>query len=184
MYYSYLDELKELMNRRGVERRDTPDGTFYVAPGAFELPPVGVRYHDPAKLPGIVVDDEQAKLTGQWTEGENLINFIGTHYTYAGPKGKASALFEFKVPASGRYEVRFAYQPHENRASNAAVTVRSTDGDKLVRVNERVAPTLAPTFVSLGVFLFDAATPGVVEVTNDKANGLVAIDAIQILPAK
>ena len=184
VYYSYLDELKELMNRRGVERRDTVEGKFYVAPGAFELPPAGVRYHDPAKLPGIVVDDEQAKLIGQWTEGENLMNFIGTHYTYAGPKGKASALFEFKVPASGRYEVRFAYQPHENRASNAAVTVRSADGDKLVRVNERVAPTLPPTFVSLGVFQFDAATPGTVEVTNDKANGLVAIDAIQVLPVK
>ena len=45
-------------------------------------------------------------------------------------------------------------------------------------------PTLPPTFVSLGVFQFDAATPGAVEITNDQADGLVAIDAIQILPAK
>ena len=184
VYYSYLDELKELMNQRGVARRDTPDGKFYVAPGAVELPAPGVKYHDPAKLPGVVVDDAQARLTGKWTEGEGLMNFIGTHYTYASPKGAASARFEFKVPASGRYEVRFAYQPHENRASNAAVTVHSADGKKLVRVNERVAPTIEPTFVSLGVFSFDATTPGVVEVTTDQADGNVAIDAIQVLPAK
>jgi len=46
-----------------------------------------------------------------------------------------------------------------------------------------VAP-IEPTFVSLGVFQFDTAKSGVVEVTNDKADGNVAIDAIQVLPAK
>jgi hypothetical protein len=168
----------------GVTRRDTPEGKFYVAPGAFQLPAPGIKYHDPAKLPGIVVDDAQAKLTGKWSEGEGLLNFIGTHYTYASPKEKASARFEFKVPSSGRYEVRFAYQPHENRAPNAAVTVHSADGEKLIRVNERAAPTVEPTFISLGIFQFDAAKPGAVVVTTDGAKGNVAIDAIQVLPAK
>jgi hypothetical protein len=184
VYHSYLDELKELLNLSGVTRRDTPEGKFYVAPGAFQLPAPGIKYHDPAKLPGIVVDDAQAELTGKWSEGEGLMNFIGTHYTYASPKEKASARFQFKVPASGRYEVRFAYQPHENRAPNAAVTVHSADGEKLIRVNERTAPTVAPTFISLGIFQFDATKPGAVVVTTDGAKGNVAIDAVQILPAK
>jgi len=131
-----------------------------------------------------VVDDDKAELVGTWQEGTGLANFIGTSYTYHSPKDKALARFKFTVPKTGRYEVRFAYQPHENRASNAAVTVHSADGEKLVRVNERVAPPIEPTFISLGVFQFDAAKPGIVEVTNEGANGNVAIDAVQVLPAK
>ncbi|MFA6561555.1 MAG: FAD-dependent oxidoreductase [Verrucomicrobiia bacterium] len=184
VYHSYLDELKGLMNQRGWTRRDTVDGKFYDPPGAPDFLPSDMKYYNPAKLPGIVVDDDKAELIGTWQEGTGLMNFIGTSYTYHSPKGKALARFKFTVPKTGRYEVRFAYQPHENRASNAAVTVRSADGEKLIRVNERIAPPIEPTFISLGVFQFDAATPGVVEVTNDKANGNVAIDAIQVLPAK
>ncbi|MCX6906780.1 MAG: FAD-dependent oxidoreductase, partial [Verrucomicrobia bacterium] len=183
VYHSYLDELKELMNQRGWTRRDTVDGKFYDPPGGPDFLPSDMKYFNPAKLQGIVVDDDKAELVGTWQEGTGLANFIGTSYTYHSPKDKASARFKFTVPKTGRYEVRFAYQPHENRASNTPVTVRSADGEKLIRVNERVAPTIEPTFVSLGIFQFDAATPGIVEVTNDKANGNVAIDAIQVLPA-
>ena len=183
MYQNYFDELKELMTQQGWARRDTVDGKIYLPPGGPELPPTDMKYFDPAKLPGIVVDDTQAKLTGKWTPGEGLTNYIGKHYAYASAKSKSSARFEFTVPASGRYDVRFAYQPHESRASNAPVTVHSADGDKTIRVNERVAPPLPPTFVSLGVFQFDAGKPGAVEVNCDKADGGVAIDAIQVLPA-
>jgi len=135
VYHNYLDELKVLMNLKGVMRRDTLDGQFYIPAGAPELPPAGVKYHDPAKLGGIVIDDDQAKLTGTWTPGEGLKEFIGTKYRYASPKSKAVARFEFKVPAAGRYEVRFAYQHHENRAGNAPVTVHSADGQKSDRGN-------------------------------------------------
>ncbi|MBI5396866.1 MAG: FAD-dependent oxidoreductase [Verrucomicrobia bacterium] len=183
VFYSYFDELKDLMNRRGVERRDTVEGQFYVAPGAAELSALGVKYHDPAKLPGIVIDDNNAKLTGAWHEGEGLPEFIGTCYNYLSPKAPGSARFEFTVKTSGRYEVRFAYQPHANRASNAPVTVHSADGEKLIRVNERVEPPIKPTFISLGVFQFEAGKPGAVVVTAAGADGNVAIDAVQVLPA-
>jgi hypothetical protein len=184
VFHSYLDELKGLMSQRGWTRRDTVDGKFYDPPGAPDFLPADMKYFNPAKLPGIVVDDDKAELVGTWQEGTGLINYIGTSYAYHSPKGKGLARFKFTVPKSGRYEIRFAYQPHENRASNAAVTVRSADGEKLIRVNERVVAPIEPTFVSLGVFQFDTAKSGVVEVTNDKADGNVAIDAIQVLPAK
>lgn len=184
VYHNYFDELKVLMNLKGVMRRDTVDGKFYIPAGAPELPPPGTKYHDPAKLGGIVIDDNQAKLTGTWTPGEGLKDFVGTCYRYASPRAKASARFEFKVPASGRYEVRYAYQHHENRAGNAPVTVHSADGQKTIRINQKIEPPVPPTFISLGVFQFEAAKPGVVEVTTDQANGNIHIDAVQVLPAK
>ena len=184
VYHNYLEELKTLMNLRGVARRDTVDGKIYIPANAPELPPPGTKYHDPAKLGGIVIDDNQATLTGNWTSGEGLKGYVGTCYRYASPRAPASARFEFKVPASGRYEVRFAYQHHENRAGNAPVTVFSADGQKTIRVDQKIEPPLPPTFISLGVFRFEAAKAGAVEVTTDQANGNVHIDAVQVLPAK
>src|SRR5207302_5412040 len=62
-------------------------------------------------LPGIVVDDSKAALAGEWTRG--TIGGIDGGYLHDSneQKGKKSARFEIKVPADGKYEVRFAYTP-------------------------------------------------------------------------
>ncbi len=188
VYHNYLDELKELMRLRGVARRDTPDSPIYIPPGAKELPPppqpegsaMGI---DPKTLPGIVVDDEQAKLSGKWGSGAAL-EHVGMRYLYASPRASASARFEFNVKTSGNYEVRLAYQSHENRAGNAQVTVHDADGAKTVTVNQRADPPIPPIFVSLGVFRFEAGKAGAVEFTTEGANGNVGADAVQVLPAK
>ncbi len=192
VYEKHLDELKTLMNQYGVMRRDSVDGPFYIPPGVTPPPPPKVevrtnkeiKYFDPAKMQGIVVDDEKAKITGAWNTGAGLENFIGVGYRYIGPKSKGSAKFEFSIPKNGRYEIRFAYQPHENRSTNVSVAVQCPAGEKVVTVNERAQPTISPTFVSLGVFEFTAGKSGTVVVSNDGATGLVAIDAIQVLPAE
>jgi hypothetical protein len=184
VYHSYFSQLKELMNLRGVARRDSVNDKIYIPANAKELPPPETKGINPTTLPGIVIDDALAKVTGDWKGGEGLKNFIGKQYRYLGAKEKGSARFEITVPTSGQYEVRYAYQHHENRASNAPITVHSADGDKALRINERKEPPIAPTFISLGVFRFEAGKPGSVEVTNDKADGNVHIDAIQVLPVK
>jgi hypothetical protein len=66
--------------------------------------------------------------------------------------------FEFKVSTTGRYEVRYAYQPHENRGQT--VTVHSADGEKTIRINMREAPPLEHGFLSLGQFSFKADEAG------------------------
>ncbi|MCX7826978.1 MAG: FAD-dependent oxidoreductase, partial [Verrucomicrobiae bacterium] len=188
VYHNYLDELKELMRLRGVARRDKVDGPIYIPPDAKELPPPPLAENaamglDPAKLPGIVVDDTHAKLTGKWNGGSNL-EHVGMCYLYASPKARASARFEFNVKTTGNYEVRLAYQSHENRASNAPVTVHSADGPKTLAVNQRAEPPIPPIFVSLGVFRFEAGKPGAVEFKTEGADGNVGADAVQVLPAK
>lgn len=145
--------------------------------------PAGRRGVSSASLAGIVMDDKQAKLTGDWTtsSAEGGIDGSYQHDGNAG-KGQKSARFELKVPKDGRYEVRFAYTPHPNRASDVPVTVESAEGSKTIRVNERLKPRIAGAFVSLGAFTFSASKPAVVLVKNDNTGGYVVIDAVQLIP--
>jgi hypothetical protein len=183
VYEKYFNELKELMNLRGVARRENVNAPIQIPANAPQLPAPEVNYVDPAKLPGIVVDDDQAKLTGAWTKGQGLKGYVGSGYRYASRNAKAVARFEFQVPKSGKYEVRAAHQPHENRASNTAVTVFSAEGEKSLKINQRAAPTLPPTFISLGVFQFETAKTWAVEIKTEGADGNVHADAIQVMPA-
>ncbi len=189
VYEKHLKELQDLMRLRGVARRDTVGGPIYIPKDAPTLPPVpptkpAAEAVTVASLPGIVVDDAQAKLEGKWTKGEGLKGFVGSHYQYAAAGAKASARFEFTVPASGNYEVRFAYQPHENRASAAPVRVKYAGGEKEVKLNLRQPAPVPPTFISLGTFHFEASQPGAVEISNEGANGFIHADAVQVLPGK
>jgi hypothetical protein len=80
--------------------------------------------------------------------------------------------------------VRFATAPHENRASNAAVIVRSADGAKTVTVNQRKPAPIEARWVSLGVYRFAAGKAYGVDVDAANADGNVQIDAVQVLQVK
>src|SRR5207249_4872128 len=71
IYERYFDQLKELLALRGAARRDTvndpirlPEG--YQPPALPKDQKESAPGHDLAKLPGIVLDDKQAKLVGKW----------------------------------------------------------------------------------------------------------------------
>jgi hypothetical protein len=142
----------------------------------------GVRHSlDPKGLPGVVVDDDDAILTGDWTSSRATPGYVGHGYRHNGnaKDGKASARFDAKLPKSGRYEVRFSYPPHNNRASNVAVEIRHAGGKKSVAVNQRNAPPLEGVFVSLGELEFSGNAT--VTVSTAGADGYVIIDAVQWL---
>ena len=183
VYHLYWSELDALLKLPGRARR-MPDASFDIS-GA-EPPPVddtggrgGVSIDS---LKGIVVDNRVAKLAGKWTPGTNL-SYIGTDYQYTQNAG-AKAVFELQLPADGRYEIRYATAPHENRASNTAVTVRSAEGDRKVVVNQRQPGKIDQHWVSLGVHRFATGKPAVVEVEVTGADGNVHIDAVQALPVE
>jgi hypothetical protein len=135
-------------------------------------------------LAGIVMDDEQAKLTGDWPQG-SLSAGVDGHYRHDDnkDKGHKSARFELKVPSAGRYEVRFAYIPASNRATNVPITIDTADGRKTVSINEKETPPIDRAFASLGSYRFTPDRPAVVTVTTENTNGHVIIDAVQLLPA-
>jgi hypothetical protein len=182
VYEQYLDELKELMRTPGAARRDSIDGPLSIPSAAAELPPRDFR--EPGELEGIVVDDTQAIMTGKWTPGQNLKPFIGAHYLYASPNSGATARFEFTVPKSGRYEVRVAWSPHQNRASNTPCVVETPSGARPITLNQREKTNRADGFQSLGEFEFEAGRKSAVSIATSGANGFVHIDCVQVLEAK
>jgi hypothetical protein len=138
-----------------------------------------------ADLPGIVMNDSQAQLTGEWKHGSFRIGIDGDYqHDSDTDKGKKSARFDLKIPADGKYEVRFAYVPSSNRATNVPVTVQSAEGNKTIAVNEKVMPPIDGAFVSLGTFNFTAAGGAVIVVSTAGTDGHVIIDAVQVLPVK
>ncbi len=189
IYERYFPELVQLMNLPGAARRATVSETPKLPEGYVPPPLVDDKHDGPVGIPvkslaGLALDDSQAKRTGKWAEGHGLPDYYGTGYRYRGPNEPATARYEFTIEKAGIYEVRLSYSPHENRASNAPVTIESADGVKNLTVNERIPAPIAKGLVSLGKFTFTPGKPAVVIVGDGPADGNVAIDAIQLLPSE
>jgi len=133
---------------------------------------------DPKELPGITVDDAEAKLTGTWTESGASPAYLGVGYRHdaKGEHGAVTATFATPLPKAGKYEVFLAVVPNANRATNAQVTVRHAAGSTEVAVNLSKGP--AGNLVSLGTYEFAADQPASVTIGNAGANGFVVIDAV------
>ncbi len=134
------------------------------------------------KLDGVVIDDDEAKLTGKWTGGAGLKGFIGTQYQY-GRTGDAR--FNFEIPGAGNWDVRMSWQPHENRSSKTKVQV-IIDGEiaEETVVNQRKAGELKYGFHSLLKQDFTKGQKGSVVILTEGADGNVAIDAVQLLKSE
>ena len=181
VYTLYWSEMDQLLKLPGRARR-MPDNTFDISgPAPAPVDDAGGRGIALTSLKGVVIDNAKAKLTGKWTPGSNL-PYVGNDYAYARGPGN-TATFEFTVPASGSYEVRFASAAHENRASNTAVTVRHAGGNASVSVNQRVNPRIENRWITLGTYTFNAGQTYAVVVDAANADGNAHIDAVQILPA-
>lgn len=133
------------------------------------------------KLPGIVVDDRQAKLTGQWQSSTANKPFVDAGYQHNGNTQDAKAVFTAKL-TPGRYEVRLSYPPNTNRASNVPVTIDTGSGLVTTTVNQRLKPPIDATFVSVGIC--DFLETGRVVITTADTDGYVVVDAVQFVPVR
>jgi hypothetical protein len=79
------------------------------------LPPVGKVARtsgpvsiDPKSLPGLILDDAQAELSGEWERSTNFKPHVGTGYLHDEQRsdGKSRAVFRFKGPADGEFMLR------------------------------------------------------------------------------
>ncbi len=141
---------------------------------------------DLAKLPGIVLDDDQAELHGEWTASRATAGYVGKSYLHDNNanKGDRTATFTVKIPAAGQYDVRLAYPPLENRASNVPVTVSDGQQTKQITLNQRSSQHLDGAFTSVGQFRFEAGASVTVLISNAKTDGHVIVDAVQLVPAR
>ena len=192
IYHSHFEELQALLKLPGAARRDSVSDAPKLPADYKPLPAQVIAAAgdnvepgiDPKKLPGLVLDDAQAKLTGKWTVAGNpsLQPYVASGYRYRGAKEEGAARYEFKVENAGDYEVRVSYSPHENRATNTRVAIESADGVKETTINQRNKPPLPQNFISLGTFKFAPGKPAVVTIGGKPADGNVHADAVQLLP--
>ena len=137
---------------------------------------------DPAKIPGKVLDDGQAKFAGTWTGSVHTKPFVGEGYMYAPVAAGNTATFSWDMDAAATRHVLFSYAPGVNRTTAAKVAIRSGDTDKDYTVNQQRVPEGAWSFHYLGEFAFEAG-PAQLTVSADEENkkGVVIVDAIAIL---
>ena len=162
------------------------DGQVLVPPGEMPPPKPPVVRLDLKTLQGIVIDDSQAKLMGDWTNNDKTRPFLGDDYHHNGnSKTPMTARFRAKLPATGRYEVRLAYPAHANRATNTPVTIHHANGTETVRIDQREpAVNRRGRLRSLGTFRFTTSQPAVVVIGTNGADGYVVVDAVQFVPVK
>ena len=137
-----------------------------------------------SSFPGIVIDDDDVMVVGNWTHSVHSKHYIGKRYIHDGNKGKGDKTLSFvpKLPIDGEYEVRFAFSHGGGRASNVPVTVFSAAGEKTIMVDIRKAPPIEGRFVSLGTYQFDANAQSYVLISNEGTDGVLTADAVQFLP--
>ncbi len=152
--------------------------------------PRRIPYVDPAKVPGIVVDNTQAKLTGQWMSSRSTPGFVGRDYIHngnsaQGTESKARVEFFPDIPKAGKYEVRISWVPHANRATKVTIGIHHAKGHELAEINQRKIAG-KDGFHSLGIWEFAAGKNDkqYVVILTTRTTGYVIADAVQFLPVK
>ena len=138
-------------------------------------------------LPGIVVDNPDAKVMGRWSQSSGVKNHVGSEYLFTGTAG-SKVVYPVKFPRTGRYEVRITIAQHANRSSKTLVTVRHKGGKlSTFRIDQRMSPGTFNKggsdgyFQSLGFFEFPAGQWDAVEISARGGKGFVVADAVQFL---
>ena len=157
----------------------------YDAPKKVEAKTPKTSYINPRQLPGIVLDDEVAELTGAWKVSSATPGFVGHGYRHDGAADneRATARFQTKLPRDGQYEVLMSWTAHTNRSSKVSAEIISVKGTShVVTLDQTQAPDDEGPFRSLGVYSFSKDQKAVVIVSNAQSDGYVIIDAVQWLP--
>ncbi len=185
VYDRYWSEMDKLLQLPGKAFRAKPTDTMTIPKDSLPLAgaygaPTGL---DPAALQGVVIDNRQAKLDGNWTSGTGLKGYVAYDYVFAQADSGATLKYEWQADKDMKVEIRLSYQPHENRGKSVPVTVAIGASKKEIRVNMREKAAIDNAFVSLGVFNAKAGDVISIVQSTDKAGGIVHADAVQILHA-
>ncbi|MFO0941689.1 MAG: FAD-dependent oxidoreductase [Pirellulales bacterium] len=182
VYDQHLPVFKSLLEQPGLMRRQSVEAPLEL-PSGMVAPPVATVGINPATLAGIVMDDSDAKLTGNWSGTGSLVGFVGEGYQYSSDIA-AKAQYDFKVPQAGSYEVRIGWQPHQNRARSARVLVYSANDEREIQIDQTQAPRGEKGMQSIGTFDFQPNKPASVEFLVIDSQGVVHIDAVALVRVK
>jgi hypothetical protein len=137
----------------------------------------------PNKLTGLVIDDTQAELVGEWKSSTAIKPYLGESYIHdmANGKGEKSIKFTFRVKTPGEYHLLVAYSANGNREAKVPITVTSGDQTGTAFLNQRKKPELATGFASVGAFVLAADSETTVLIETKGTTGYVIVDGIRLL---
>jgi hypothetical protein len=146
--------------------------------------PAGPVSLDPKSLPGLILDDAQAELSGDWERSTNFKPHVGTGYLHDEQRsdGKSRAAFRFKGPADGEFALRMAYSAHETRTTRLPVTIAGDGVEHRFTVDQTQPLTASEAFREVGRIRLRQGMDYTLTVTNQDTRGFVILDAFQLLP--
>ena len=153
-----------------------------------ELPPVkteikGADGIDPKTLQGIILDDTDAKLEGEWKQSSSFKPYINSGYVHDDKRGDghSTATFSFRVPKSGKYDLHIAYSAHETRAKKVPITIESGSEKTTLTFDQTQPLSAGNPFRSAGVIQLSADGETKIIISNTGTEGFVILDALQLI---
>jgi uncharacterized protein YfiM (DUF2279 family) len=139
---------------------------------------------DPKSLPGLVLDDAQAELSGEWERSTNFKPHVGSGYLHDEQRsdGKSRAVFRFKGPADGEFALRMSYSAHETRTTRLPLTIVGDGAEQRFTVDQTMALPAGQAFREIGRLRLRTGVEYTLTVTNHDTRGFVIVDAFQLLP--
>jgi hypothetical protein len=138
-------------------------------------------------LPGIVLDDGDAELQGEWRGSSSTGRYVGAGYLHDGDQGKGekSATWKVAVPATGTWRIGISYAAASNRATAVPVEVQAGNREsQTFELNQRKAITGNAVFEVLTEVSLVAGEQLRVTISNKGTEGHIIVDAIQVLRAE
>ena len=143
---------------------------------------------NPKSLPGIVLDDTDATLKGDWSHSTSFKPHIGLGYVYSGKKddrtrgdGKSIATFHLYAPKTSRYQLLMAYSAHDTRSKNVPVTVSSGPHSSVIQIDQTVPLASGRAFRPVGTVNLQKDAETIIQITNADTVGFVVLDALQLM---
>ena len=132
---------------------------------------------------GIIVDNLQAEILGDWLGSTSRSGYYGANYIHdqnAG-KGAKSVVFRPNLPAAGNYDVYLRWTTDANRATAVPVDVSASDGLTAHTVNMQADNG---AWVLLRRASCAAGTNSFVRLRTDGTTGFIIADAARWMPAE
>lgn len=139
-------------------------------------------------LLGIVLDDSQATLTGDWSRSTTFKPYVFRGYVFSGSvdseeeENTSTASFQCRVPRSGEYQLLMAYSPHPTRARNVHVTVENGTSRIEFEVDQTRPLPVGQSFASLGKVQLMNDKETTISIHCRGTTGFVILDALQLIP--
>jgi hypothetical protein len=139
---------------------------------------------DPKSLPGLILDDAQAELSGDWERSTNFKPHVGTGYLHDEQRsdGKSRAVFRFKAPADGEFALHMAYSAHETRTTRLPLVLAGGGAEQRLIVDQTIALPNGQAFREVGRLRLRQGVDYTLTATNQDTRGFVIVDAFQLLP--